>query len=372
MSIVIFLVILAVLILVHEFGHFLLAKQAGIRVDEFGLGFPPRLFGRRKGETMYSINAIPFGGFVKIFGEDPSEEARNGPDAARSFINRPRATQAAVLGAGVVFNLLFAWLLLTAAFTSGMPASVGFAEGLPVTNERVIITSVLPGSSAERAGLESGDIIRAVDAKDGVVGAVSVEAIQQFIAARGGEPLLLTYERDGAVEQASVTPAVLAFETLEASGAAARPVIGITMDMIGEVALPLHLAAVASGRLSFELPGRIAVGLGELIAGAIRGTADFSEVAGPVGIVGLVGEAAQFGFVSLLSFTAFISLNLAVINLLPFPALDGGRLLFVGIEALKRSPISPRIANTANTVGFVLLILLMLAVTYNDVVRLLH
>jgi len=372
MSILIFLIILAVLILVHEFGHFLLAKQAGIRVDEFGLGFPPRLFGRRKGETMYSINAIPFGGFVKIFGEDPSEEARSGPDAARSFINRPRATQAAVLGAGVVFNLLFAWILLTVAFTSGMPASVGFAEGLPVTDERVVITSVLPGSSAERAGLTSGDIIRAIDATDALTDAVSVETLQQFIAARGGEKLLLTYERDGVVQQASVIPTVFAPETTGEDGALARPIIGITMDLIGEVALPLHLAAVASARLTFELPGRIAVGLGELVAGSLRGTADFSEVAGPVGIVGLVREAAQFGFVSLLSFTAFISLNLAVINLLPFPALDGGRLLFVGIEALKRSPLSPRIANTANTVGFALLILLMLAVTYNDVARLLH
>lgn len=372
MSVVIFLVILAALILVHEFGHFLLAKQAGIRVDEFGLGFPPRLWGWRRGETLYSINAIPFGGFVKIFGEDPSEEAREGPDAARSFINRPRLTQAAVLGAGVVFNLLFAWLLLTIAFTVGMSASVGFTEGLPIRDARIVIMSVLPGSNAETAGLASGDELRAVSSEGNVASLTSVESVQQFIAARGGKELLLAYERDGELRHVSVTPVIPDTRILGEGENVTRPIIGVGMDMIGEVALPVHLAAAESGRLVFEIPGQIAVGLGEFIVGALGGTADFSGVAGPVGIVGLVGEAARFGLVSLLSFTAFISLNLSLINLLPFPALDGGRLFFVVIETLKRGPISPRFTQAAHTAGFVFLILLMLAVTYNDIVRLLH
>ena len=158
MSIIIFLVILAALIFVHELGHFLVAKKTGIRVDEFAIGFPPKIFAWQRGETKYTINLIPFGGFVKIFGENPDDESISGPDSTRSFVNKNRGIQAAVLVAGIAFNLIFAWLLISASLSVGLSTSVsGYEQYAP--DAKVLVVSVLPNSPAAKAGLQAGDKI---------------------------------------------------------------------------------------------------------------------------------------------------------------------------------------------------------------------
>lgn len=364
MSVVLFLVILAVLVFVHELGHFLIAKLSRIRVDEFGIGFPPRIFSFKKGETRYSINLIPFGGFVKIFGENPDEESIKGKDSARSFVNKPKYIQVAVLAAGVVFNIIFAWILISSGFMAGFPTSVSERHADQVQNAELVVTAVSPQSPADKAGLKQGDEILFVSSgNDALQGdQLSVENVQKFIASHGNAEMSILAERGDEKKTIMVTP--------QSGIVEGRPAIGIAMDMVGVLKLPIHKALWEGALLTGELVKATAVGIAQFIGQAFTGQADLSQVSGPVGIAGMVGSARELGIIYLLSFTAFISINLAVLNLIPFPALDGGRILFVAIEAIKRSPIKPTIANSINAIGFALLIILMLVVTYKDIARL--
>lgn len=360
MSIILFIVILAILILVHEFGHFIAAKRAGIRVDEFGIGFPPRLWSKTVGETTYSVNAFPIGGFVKIFGENPDEESLHGADSQRSFVHKSKFIQAWVVSAGVIFNLLLAWLLLSLGFMVGIPYSPDdTVNGSRVVNAELTITQVLPNSPAATAGLQVGDKIRSLSSGKDVLAATDMTSVQKFIA--GHEKVDLTYARGGATNTTSLSTKEGLVEGKRA--------IGISMDMAGTLRLPPHQALYAGAEATVVLTGATAVGIGSFFMNIFKGAADFSQVSGPVGIVGVVGASAALGFVHIVSLMALISINLAVINLLPFPALDGGRLLFIIIETIKGSPLKPAIANTANGIGFILLILLMIVVTYNDIVK---
>lgn len=354
MTVILFLLVLAVLIFVHELGHFLAARACGIRVDEFALGFGPKLWSTQKGETKYALNAIPFGGYVKIFGENPDEESLNGPDSKRSFVNKPRWQQAIVLVAGVVFNFVFAWILVSLAFISGVPASL---ESYPQYADRmekqsITITYVEPNSPAELAGLKPGDMIQGFGSVEEVQSAIAATADKGFVlkTTRGGEPRESTIVgKEGIVE--------------------GKYAIGISMDHVATLRLPLHLALVEGARFTIHMMKAITIGLYDLIIGIFQGTSKLSSVTGPIGIAGLVSDAAQLGFTYLMMFTALISINLGILNLVPFPALDGGRLLFVAIESVIRKRIKPTVANTFNAVGFVLLILLMVVVTYRDIVK---
>jgi len=361
MSVIIFILILAVLILVHELGHFWVAKKSGIRVDEFGLGFPPRAWGKKIGETIYSINWIPFGGFVKIFGEDPNDESIDGPDSKRSFVNKNRGIQAAVLVAGVTFNFLFAWLLLSIGFMVGLPTPASYSND--VKDVALTVTSVKVDSPAYEIGLQTGDKITGISSPTGgeLQNPTSFEA-HEFFEENSDVPVVVRYSREGEAFERGVQ----AVQGLEDG----RKLIGITMDDVGILKLPFFASLKEGTKTTLEFTKLITVGLGTFFADAFTGKADFSEVAGPVGIAGLVGEASDLGFVYLLSFTAIISLHLAIINLAPFPALDGGRLLFVAIETIIRRPINPKIQNVVNTAGFAILILLMIFVTYKDIAKL--
>ncbi|MEK7607866.1 MAG: site-2 protease family protein [Patescibacteria group bacterium] len=353
MTIILFLIVLAVLILVHEFGHFYAAKKCGVRVDEFGLGFPPKIWSWKKGETVYSINVIPFGGFVKIFGESPDDQSISGPDSSRSFIHKSRWKQVVILAAGIVMNILFAWLLFGIAFMSGMTTGVSENNSKYITDSHVIIVDTLPNSPAEKAGLVSGDEILSFS---------TVSAVQDVIKNSDGRPVTFQIQHLADIKDIVIIP--------EKGVLGDRYAVGISMDMVGKVKLPIHIAFWEGAKLTVYMSKNIVVGIYMLIYNAIIGQGDISQISGPIGIARLVGDAGRLGFVYLLSFTAFISLNLAVLNLIPFPALDGGRILFVGIEAVRRKMISPKIANTINAIGFGLLILFMLFVTYRDVVKL--
>ncbi len=370
MSIFILVVSLAILILVHEFGHFIVAKKTGVRVDEFGIGFPPKLFGKKFGETAYTVNLLPFGGFVKIFGENPDEEALHGPDKARSFIRKPKRVQAAIIAAGVFFNFLLAWVLISAGFMSGMPVPVSAApEGALVKDARIMITNVEKDSPAEKAGLKAGDTLIALyagyaDGSSLELKDLSIRGIQDFIAGQEGNDIVINYANKYTkdfTEFVRVTPQTGIFgET---------PAIGIAMDEIGIVKLLPHRAVWEGLLMTGSISWSVAAAFGGLIRDAFTGNVALENLTGPIGIVGLIGDAAGFGFAYLLSFVAFISINLAVLNLLPIPALDGGRLFFLLVEAVKGSRLPPKFVNTAHLVGFAVLILFMLAVTYQDIMR---
>lgn len=364
MSILIFVVILLVLVLVHEFGHFFSAKKFGIKVEEFGFGFPPKLFGVKKGETEYTFNLLPLGGFVKIFGENPDEENTNGPDAARSFVNKPRWQQAIVLFAGVFANFILAWILFSFGFMSGLPTSVGAEpEGSKLQDVGVVIISVAPDSPASQAGLQAGDKIVSLKNKDSETLDVNLENVKSYVVESGDAGLEIGYARGrGDTQIVKLKP------VFPESGG--EPIIGIGMDSVGVAKLPILKALKEGMALTLSITKSTALGLYRLILDSLGGRGSLETITGPVGLVGIVGDAYQFGFVYLLSFTALISINLAIINLIPFPALDGGRLLFLLIEKIKGSRINQKFFNLANMIGFFILILLMIIVTYHDVIKL--
>lgn len=366
MTIITFLIVLGVLILSHEFGHFIVAKRAGIRVDEFGLGFPPRLFGWRAGETIYSINLIPFGGFVKIYGEDPTEVKTDDQDAARAIVTKSKWWQVAVLAAGVIFNLLLAWFLLTAALaTTGLPTSASAAPaGYAVRDPQLTVVAVAPNSPADRAGFQPGDIIVSLRSGLDYLAPTTAEAVQDFTGSRANQEIVLGFKRSvpkvkTVVEEVAITPV----EGLVPGRAA----VGLGLETVGQLRLSAPRAVFVGGQMLVRLTWLTSQGLYNFIAGLFRGESElFNQVAGPIGLAGLVGAAAALGWGHLLLFTAVISINLAILNLLPLPVLDGGRLLFLLIESIKGSAINFKLTRILNLAGFALLIILMLFVTYHD------
>ncbi|MEI7709588.1 MAG: RIP metalloprotease RseP [bacterium] len=361
MNIIIFIIILLVLVLVHEFGHFYTAKKFGIRVDEFGFGFPPKIFSKKYGETEYSLNLLPIGGFVKIFGENPDDENTNGPDRERSFVHKAKWKQAIVLFAGIFMNFMLAWVLFSIGFMSGLPTSVGGSKSYTVTDVNTVVVSVLPKSPAEIAGLKAGDKIISVKNKNTSLSEINPDTIKSLIVASANQEVEIGYKRgdSGSVSLVKLYPTV-----------GPNPSIGIAMDEIGVARLGFFSSIIEGAKLTVYSTVGIVHGLYRLIIDGVTGKGSLASVTGPVGMVGIVGDAYRFGFVYLLSFAALISVNLAIVNLLPFPALDGGRLFFLLIEKIKGSRINPKFANNANMIGFAILILLMLVVTYHDVAKL--
>jgi len=362
LTVIIFLIVLAVLIFVHELGHFLLAKSFGIRVDAFKIGFGPKIFAwtpskkdGSKGETEYGLNLIPFGGYVKIFGENPDETSTVGAEAEnRSMVHKARWKQVVVLAGGVIFNVIFAWVLYAGLFSHGVTATAdGFSNYTQYfSNERIMITDVVKGSPADSAGLKIGDTL---------IGG-SILDIQNKILGSNGSIINITYSRNGVTQDVKVSP----IKNLVVD----KYAIGIAMNDVADMKLPFFTALYEGGHYTVDTFKQTVVGLYDFVVQIFHGTANFAEISGPVGIAGIVGDAARLGMTYLLMITALISINLAVINLIPFPALDGGRILFVIIESVIRRPIPAKFTNWVNLVGFGLLMLLMVVVTYKDIVKL--
>ncbi|MFA6297448.1 MAG: RIP metalloprotease RseP [Candidatus Paceibacterota bacterium] len=365
MSVILFIIILAVLIFVHELGHFVIAKLSGIRVDEFALGFPPTILSKKVGETVYKLNIIPFGGYVSIFGENPDHDSLHGPDSARSMVKKNRAIQASVLSAGVIFNVIFAWVLISASLALGIsPTASLVGDSAGKVNGKVIISEVMKDSPAEKAGLKSGDIVFNVTSKETTLSdsSLTIDSIQKLVATEKDKQVVFGVYREGKAFNATTTPVVGVVSD--------KAAIGIGMESGEVIKLAWYQAPIQGFKTTVNIISLTAQGLWGFVVEAFHGKANYGQVSGPIGIVGMVGSASHYGLSYILFFTALISINLAIINILPFPALDGGRLLFVAIEAISRKSIPPKVGNALNAGGFAILILLMLLVTYHDVAKL--
>jgi len=357
---IIFIIVLAVLILVHEFGHFIVAKRAGMKVEEFGFGFPPRIWGVKREETIYSINAIPFGGFVKIFGEDG--ESRDNP---KSFSSKPIHKRFNVIAAGVVMNFLLAAFLLMLSNFMGL--RIGIVEGQPVPanvrDTQVQIIQVVQGSPAASAGLKLLDQITGFKLPDGNIKAISeTKDVQEIASNYGGQKATILIKRGNQTLEKEIE-----FRKNPPQGQGA---MGIVLAMTGEVSYPWYEAVWRGVYNAVIATFNIIIGFYLLFKTLILNGSLMAEVSGPIGIATLTGQAARISFSYLIQFVALISLNLAVLNFIPFPALDGGRAVLLGIEKLRGKPLAKKAEGLINSIGFSLLITLMIYVTIKDIINL--
>ncbi len=361
MSLIIFIAILVALIWVHELGHFTAAKLLGIRVDEFAIGFPPRLLRVKYGETEYTFNLLLVGGFVRIHGEDPGTESHD----KRSMASKPRILQALVIVAGILMNLIFGWLVLSAGYMVGMPSSTAESTLGTPQNVAVTIVYVLPGSPADKAGIVQGDTIEHITTGTGELAVQPGDqglSAQEFIGAHQDESLIFSVQRKG-VEKSFLLKA-------ESGIVDGKKAVGIQMADVGVLKLPVHLALAQGAIAAKDLTISTTEGLIGFFGQLFQGHAKWSDVSGPVGIAGAGAGAVREGFAAAAFLTALISINLAIINVIPIPGLDGGRLLIIIIEGILRRPVSPVLLSRLSFAGFALIITLMILVTYHDIVRL--
>ncbi|OGZ58263.1 MAG: hypothetical protein A3B96_03395 [Candidatus Spechtbacteria bacterium RIFCSPHIGHO2_02_FULL_43_15b] len=359
LTIVIFIFILSVLVLVHEFGHFIVAKKSGAKVEEFGVGFPPRIFGIKIGETVYSVNLFPIGGFVRIYGEE-GEDSKN----SRSFASKSISVRSLIVASGILMNLALAVILFSVGYAVGLPQA--FYEGdIPdnVRNISVRIAYIAEDSPASRADINLGDRIVGMKAgMDELEEVKSIEDVKSFTSSHLEEDVRLFMKRGKTLFETSVVPRS---NHPENEGA-----IGIEMALVGDVFYPLHIAPLKGIETTFLFTIATAEAFKDMVSDFLfRGVVE-EEVSGPVGIFMLTGEVRQLGSIFVLQFIALISINLAIINSIPFPALDGGRILFFAIEAIKGSPVNRKYEKIAHTVGFYMLIALVILITFRDVGKL--
>lgn len=348
----IFIIVLSILVLIHEFGHFIVAKKNGIFVEEFGLGLPPRIFGIKIGETLYSLNLLPIGGFVKVLGEEEAEK-KDIPKKlqGRTFYSKSLKAKSAVIIAGVVCNFLLGWVLVSYLFTKGMP--------VPTTT--VTVTRVEKNSPAFQSGLQKGDII--TDLSNGTI-KEKLDSNQELIdltKAYAGKELTLTVKRNDSVKSLKLTPRKKHPKNQGPLGVSLKP---YDFKKYSPLEAPFY-GLYHTSRITFTVASELLHTFGRLITFQKPG----ADIAGPFGIAVIVGEAAKVGLDPLLQLMAILSLNLAVINIFPFPALDGGRLAMILYEGITKRKINPSIERKLNLAGFAILLTLILLVTISDLVK---
>jgi regulator of sigma E protease len=344
-TIVAFLAVLVLLIIAHEVGHFATAKAFKIRVEEFGLGFPPRLFGIKRGETLYSLNAIPLGGFTKMAGEED-------PKVKRSFAGKGIGTRLIVLSAGSIMNALLPIVLF----------SIAFMIPHDVVMEPTLVQAVSPGSPAAVAGIEVGDRLLAVNGQPINNFSELQRAIQLNL---GKEITVLVGHSDSTTEEVRLIPR---WKPPPGEGA-----IGIERDvefaLSNRTTISQHEPFWRAVPMGISECGEVFVLIKNEVLKWVTGAAA-PQVTGPIGIAQITGEAAKAGVSPLLEFTGFISLNLAIINILPLPALDGGRIAFVLLEWARRGKrVPPKTEALVHLIGFAMLMALILVITYQDIIR---
>lgn len=357
MSILIFIFTLLVLVLIHELGHFLMAKRFGIKVEEFGFGIPPKLFGKKIGETVYSLNALPLGGFVRLLGEDETGKAQS----SRDFRARGVGQRITVVIAGVIMNLVLAWAI--------------FYIVLIYQNFKIIYPTLEPAAyvgylekdfPAEKAGIKIGDKVLKVDGKE----VKQFDMARSFIRDSKGQPVKLTLsDLDGNnIKEITVTPKKVDNDFL----------IGVGFSPIGIKKYETFVDKTFSGiTYSYDLTRLTLAGLGKTIHDLVGGNvkAVSQSVSGPVGLANISNDILSEGraaFPFYLWFVGVISLTLSIFNVLPIPALDGGRLLFLVVEVIFRKKVREDVEKWVHQIGFAILLTLALLVTYSDISKLLH
>jgi regulator of sigma E protease len=339
-TILVFLAVLAVLILAHEAGHFITARASGVRVEEFGFGFPPALLKIKRGETTYSINLFPVGGFVKLAGEED-------PGVPHSLASKGIGTRLLILAAGSLMNVLLPIILLSASHI--IPHNVAI--------QTVSVREVALDSPAEKAGIKAGDTLLAINGRP----LRNSGELFYNVHLNLGSPIELETQRADSIRKVQITPR---WKWPTGQGPLGITIQASSPSMTRESS-PFWEAIPKGMRSLWEA---LILLKNEVLRLILQGTAP--QVAGPVGIAQMTGEVAQSGFSPLLSFTAFLSINLAIINILPLPALDGGRIAFVLLEWVRRGKrISPKREGLVHLIGFVMLMALIIIVTYNDILR---
>lgn len=364
LGIIAFIGILLVLVLAHEWGHFITARLSGVKVEEFGFGFPPRLTAWQGRVTTYSINWLPLGGFVRLKGEDNVDP--NAAADADSFATQGIIKRATIIVAGVFMNIVVAVVLLAIGYTVGLPELLGNSvpAGATVTDSKHQIVNVLPGSPAATT-LQPGDVIASVDGQQFLLLSDLQNYIRAYPTRDTTRPMQLSVNRAGQEQNIPLAPTMLT----TASGQQAYGV-GVELASSGLVSYPFTRAVVVAAQTVGETIKLIFITLYQLIAQLVAGHPEGAEVAGPVGIARIAGDAAGLGWRYLLSFGAILSINLAVINVLPIPGLDGGRLFFLAYEAVFRRRVSAETEGRIHRWGFLTLLLLVLVITAVDINRL--
>lgn len=373
-SLLYFLAVLAILVVSHEFGHFIFAKKTGMGVHEFGFGFPPRFLGIqfKKGDrkkwrlvwgnrdlnesdeeygTVYSLNWLPLGGFVKIKGENGEEANDQDSFASKNFWQK-----SLVLCAGVMMNIVLAFVLLTAGYLVGLPQNVdGMADVSHVSDRRIEILQTIPGKPAEAAGILAGDILVQV----GDLQNPRLKQMQDYVNVHKNEQLLVRVKRGDQIIEKKIQPAV--YSDTGKGG------LGIAIAEIGTVRYPFFSAIWEGVKATGFYLKEIVIAFYMLLKGLFAGKGVGDAVSGPVGVAVMTGRVAKLGWIYLIQFAAMLSLNLAIFNILPIPALDGGRQLFLVIAKLRGKAVSQKLEQIFHTVGFALLMLLVLVVTIRDI-----
>lgn len=361
-TILVFILILSVLVLIHEAGHYFVAKKLGVKVEEFGFGFPPRIWGKKIGETLYSINLLPIGGFVKLFGEDAAgggsvgtvdEKAlkAKGKDLERAFFHRPVWQRASIVVAGVVMNFLLALVIITYLFTF---------QGVGVPGNHVLVVGIAKNSPAEKAGLVNGDQIISINGQT----VTTPDQVIQITKAHLGQKLVVVIKtQKGKSQTLHLTPRTKYPASEGAMG------VAISTDIVLKK-YPFYIAPWIGLKETMYDTVLILQGLWTTVNQvAVKRTVP-PDLAGPVGIAQLTGQFIQIGPNAVISLVSLLSLNLAILNILPIPALDGGRLFFILIEGVTRRKVSPKIEGYAHAVGMIILLVLIVLITFHDIFRL--
>lgn len=370
LTLILFLAVLSLLVLVHELGHFVAARIFGVKADEFGYGFPPRLIGfvkhhgkwkrvKRNDDTVYentiwSLNWLPLGGFVRIKGEGVEDKVTD----TDAFQVKPAWQRIIILAAGVFMNWVLAYVLFAAVLLSGVPTVLqDLPTGATVENKTVRITNVLAGMPAEKAGIQVGDEVVSVAG----VKAQDYEQVRNEILKVGEQPLDIVLKTDDVERTVNVQPTLVK--------ELGRPGIGVALADVGIVRFTFLSALKQSGIAVAGYTWQTIKAFGVMIRDIVMLRHLEQEVAGPVGIAVMTGQMAKQGIVTLMQFAAILSINLAVVNFLPIPALDGGRVLFVIIEKIRRKPVTRKIEAHIHQVAFIALIILILLVTVRDITK---
>ena len=362
-EIIIAIIALLLLVVLHEFGHFILAKKFGVKVEEFGIGLPPRIFGKQIGETLYSLNLIPLGGFVKLFGE---QEDINVP---RSFNSKPVWQRALIVLGGVIMFWIIAWVLLSITMCLGTPTVISDDMNENLVNPRVQIVAVAPNSPAEEAGIKPGDsiaqfFIEGDEKSQYEIEIEKVKDIQELSEKYKGQEIVLLIERGDEIFEAELIPRI---SPPQGEGA-----VGIGLVRTAIVSYPLHQAIIQGAKETYNFTKATIQGWGVVFSSLFNGKGMPAgvQLMGPIGVFDLFAQMTSLGFVYFLRFTALISIFLALFNILPIPALDGGKLVFLGIEAIRKKPVAQEFEQKITGFFFLLLIFLMVVVTFKDIQRL--